>query len=807
MPRFFTEAGIDQRQLARKYLNDYLAVSPVDDTQPRRDDLAVWRSFLGLSTESRVPRFNAEDLAGEDLLNVTDNVEAFASLVASNRIDPPLSIGLFGDWGSGKSFFMAKMRDAIAERAARACGRTGSVFHQRIVQIDFNAWHYVEANLWASMVEHLFRNLKLTYEAPTDAGVDERREELLKQLDKLMANKVTAEENVKRAEFARDQAAQDLDALKKTADASAAAAGNLRAKDVWEIVTIDEQARKELQNALDKLGVGTVLASASDIRKTVDELRSVRTRTSLLATWVVRQPRSLLLLLCLLLLVPFIASAITFVAHQIPNATYASIAASLARVAAAGIAVTGWIAKRLASGKNILASVDAARGKIDEKIQQAENKIQTDITVADDELAKAASAVKKAQEAVVEREKDVLNAKNALLKLTNGYRLNRFIDERAASDDYRKLLGVLATVRSDFATLSELMHPKSRQNDLTDNLRIDRVILYIDDLDRCEPDRVIEVLQAVHLLLAFKLFVVVVGVDARWVSESLRQKHRALRGRSDRPQGDEEEVIGYAVEPHDYLEKIFQVPFWLDPLEPQTAGTYIANLLAPDLKDESSNTNGGMAASSANSGGTGSVTEQQEAPEVLQTMRDTDEDESDPEPLTIDRKERDFMTCEMLARLVSRSPRTAKRFVNTYRFLRASIPRDELASYLNDANPAQYRCALLMLAIVVGAPDISRELFEQMRANVNPKQTLDAFASTVRFDDDRQAEWKMVEAALREFGENETALLLHLLPHIDSVSRYSFRPPLKLQRKTKTAPKPEYLIRIRNDSPGAQPLV
>ncbi len=44
---------------------------------------------------------------------------------------------------------------------------------------------------------------------------------------------------------------------------------------------------------------------------------------------------------------------------------------------------------------------------------------------------------------------------------------------------------------------------------------LNRIVLYIDDLDRCPPKRVVEVLQAVHLLLAFELFVVVVGVDAR----------------------------------------------------------------------------------------------------------------------------------------------------------------------------------------------------------------------------------------------------------------------------------------------------
>ncbi len=45
----------------------------------------------------------------------------------------------------------------------------------------------------------------------------------------------------------------------------------------------------------------------------------------------------------------------------------------------------------------------------------------------------------------------------------------------------------------------------------------ERIVIYIDDLDRCSETKVYEVLQAIHLLLAFDLFVVVVGVDVGWV--------------------------------------------------------------------------------------------------------------------------------------------------------------------------------------------------------------------------------------------------------------------------------------------------
>src|SRR5262245_63527213 len=87
---------------------------------------------------------------------------------------------------------------------------------------------------------------------------------------------------------------------------------------------------------------------------------------------------------------------------------------------------------------------------------------------------------------------------------------------------------------------------------------IERIVLYIDDLDRCSPEQVVEVLQAVHLLLALELFVVVVGVDPRWLLRALRGEYRAmLTGEGSAPDEDE----WWQTTPQDYLEKIFNIPF------------------------------------------------------------------------------------------------------------------------------------------------------------------------------------------------------------------------------------------------------
>jgi predicted KAP-like P-loop ATPase len=74
-------------------------------------------------------------------------VAAFAQLIASRKTVAPLSIGIFGEWGSGKTFFMERLHDAIDGITSKEAKVDPATFHSSIVQIRFNAWHYIEPDL------------------------------------------------------------------------------------------------------------------------------------------------------------------------------------------------------------------------------------------------------------------------------------------------------------------------------------------------------------------------------------------------------------------------------------------------------------------------------------------------------------------------------------------------------------------------------------------------------------------------------------------------------------------------------------
>ena len=105
--------------------------------------------------------------------------------------------------------------------------------------------------------------------------------------------------------------------------------------------------------------------------------------------------------------------------------------------------------------------------------------------------------------------------------------MRRYLLERVQSSAYRDRLGLVSLVREDLETLVTMLDPATRP---TVGPPIDRIVLYIDDLDRCPPARVVEVLEAIHLLLAFPVFVVIVAVDSRWLLTSLELYYRELLG-------------------------------------------------------------------------------------------------------------------------------------------------------------------------------------------------------------------------------------------------------------------------------------
>jgi len=94
-----------------------------------------------------------------------------------------------------------------------------------------------------------------------------------------------------------------------------------------------------------------------------------------------------------------------------------------------------------------------------------------------------------------------------------------------------------------------------------------RIVVFIDDLDRCLPGSALQVLESMKLFFDLEGFVFVVGLDRAVVEEVVASKFRsANNGTSAGENGGESAIREARVLGENYIEKIFQVPYTLAPL-------------------------------------------------------------------------------------------------------------------------------------------------------------------------------------------------------------------------------------------------
>ncbi|HNT74666.1 MAG TPA: P-loop NTPase fold protein, partial [Anaerolineae bacterium] len=97
-----------------------------------------------------------------------------------------------------------------------------------------------------------------------------------------------------------------------------------------------------------------------------------------------------------------------------------------------------------------------------------------------------------------------------------------------------------------------------------------RLVVFVDDLDRCLPDKAVEVLEAIKLFLDAPGFIFVLGLDRAVIEEGIRVRYKEYATQ---------------IEGARYLEKIIQLPFNLPPIDAHALTDYIHNETAGTLPD------------------------------------------------------------------------------------------------------------------------------------------------------------------------------------------------------------------------------
>lgn len=803
-----------------------------------------------------VSRFLADNPGSsvEDLLDIGKEVTAFAHLVATRNVSPPLSIGLFGEWGSGKTYFM----DRVYQEINRLTGLQSldKVFHMNIVQIRFNAWHYIETNLWASLVEAIFQDLDRWLR-----GQHKDVEKLFEQLTTSKQLRLEAVVDLIEARKRKQAVETELREAKRLHREAREAHLASPMRDVWNAtaatftVGLTEADRAQLKKAGVDLGLPQLEASATALVQTAKSCRDEGQRLRLLGNAFLHQFGSPLFVVTAVAVVLGIPLALETLRSWLSSnhSLFSNINAGVVGVASAISAVTAVIGTALGKGRRALNLFETFCTRLEQEIANATASRRQAVTKAEKELEEQAQRISEAERLLAIASDEAATAERNYESDTARGRLNRFIQDRVADGTYARHLGLIATIRRDFAQLAQIMNEgcldsliskelntaseayKQRLDKLmTDNPGIltpdemaelrrevprdelrhfERIVLYVDDLDRCPPEKVAEVLQAIHMLLFFPLFVVVVAVDARWVTRSLEKEFPHLltldRRADDISAKDPQPLRGGKEGLHatafDYLEKIFQIPFWVRSMTDDSSKAFVAGLTQgwitkpsdPPLPPPQPEITADVATAvdhmdferpaddlayadlvsgitpaappleKMEPSGTGRSAEeiQGKAPEIFDNM-------------TLTQAEADLL--KRHARFLGGSPRRAKRFVNLYLLIKTSLATG-LPNLTPDVPTINDRALVALLTLVTGAPHVCQAFFAALPDSDATLCNIQTLYDNLAFNPagtrprEEQAVREIVKSLLENDGVNGREMVEALHAFAPTAQRYSFQ--------------------------------
>lgn len=306
--------------------------------------------------------------------------------------------------------------------------------------------------------------------------------------------------------------------------------------------------------------------------------------------------------------------------------------------------------------------------------------------------------------------------------------LMEFVQSRLDAATYENQLGLMHQVRQDIDELTFSLVDNANKHAFPRGKP--RVILYIDDLDRCPPPRVVEVLEAVQLLLNTKLFIVILGLDTRYVTRALEKEYKEILQHEGDPSG------------LDYIEKIIQIPYRVRSIEPDGLRNYIEKQM--DIEELLENIKPELAPASTDDVQTAHQTIDQPAPsEPVQVSTDAkteetqavtpqppveevvSEEEAEREPelpeielpaAVVQFKQEDLEDLAACCQKIVLTPRSIKRLVNVFKLMKIFWFRADIDAGIEERDRPRpvKQAAMCLRALSSAYPEVMREVFVQL---------------------------------------------------------------------------------------------
>ena len=140
------------------------------------------------------------------------------------------------------------------------------------------------------------------------------------------------------------------------------------------------------------------------------------------------------------------------------------------------------------------------------------------------------------------------------------------VKQKAGDVSEDEIKKVIDAFKKEETKRTEIKNFRKTFKEVFDDCKGERLVVFIDELDRCTPDTVLDIFEAIRLFLYVPGTTFIIGADERLVSYAVKTKYKDIPGHD----------IDISKE---YLEKLVQYPVKIPQLNEQEVKQYITCLL------------------------------------------------------------------------------------------------------------------------------------------------------------------------------------------------------------------------------------
>ena len=660
--------------------------------------------------KARGQKIHGDLVHGQDQLGVATIAKALAETLVFKDLEPPFVLGILGKPGQGKTYFSNLMVEHfinIQKQPLDTLVKTTYAGH--IYVVKFDAWTYSKGSIFSSLIYEIFKTLNEQLQFEEEMGdralehgdvstlevfrdLSSGKQELMKKHSKFIRETYAAVKRngdraserllkVMNASYKQDQ--EELRRIKMEMT-------QIRTKRIQEqtrraVTEIDRfVVEKALLQAL-KGAMENKLIPEDD--KSVDQLvqnfETIGDYNNLIRSFKKMKWWNYRFRAANIPTFAWVCSAIFFVLAGVLYVVFKD---------AIVITLTGLMCFAFP----VIGNFSSVSNRLHPIINRLENEAKQEEDVEVGSFDKEdVTQLKNKQQKTYEIQNRGLALKGRSLRDTIAMKIN--------SKEYERNTGIVHKVQQDLQHFSDMML-KRRDTEMLFPRGDPRIVLLVEDLDRCEPSVVVEVIEALQLLVKTELFVSILAIDPRYTTVALEKHYSGVLNRHS-------SLSGMA-----FMEKIIQIPFSLPGVGQDYVDSFVKSQIDVEEKryssqsydihvDEQNRDSISVLSSTSSNIGFSS------SPRKSKSYKKEDDNAVPKDKVLFTREELTMITG--MLKLFGLGPRSMRRNINVYKVLSVIWKRDNIRFDV-DFNLKRATLFLMLLSSEETTREVTCNIFELM---------------------------------------------------------------------------------------------